>query len=676
MIAAGLLASCSGDGAGAGGSADGASDGTASDILVFSDKASLPSSDGSTSATITAQVKDSTNNVVRNQRVTFSTTDSGVALSPVGTSTVTDAAGRIQVRLDLGDSAAARSGRTVTVTATSGAARGTTTVRVVGTSLGITGGTTLTVGTPANFTVTATDATSRPVAGMPITVTFSGGTPASTTVTSAANGQATVTLTGTTPGEAVIRASATGVDPQPLTVTVVGNDSPFRVIAPSEAEVGTSQAVTVQYRQNGSPVAGQAIVVSTSRGTIDGQPSVTRSTNASGEIVLTASSASAGQAEITATLAGAVAGSVSSRIAFVLAHAGEDLAVARPVVDRGERAGLDQQLERLVATVRDAADNPVKDARVTFSAIDPSNGSISPGSARSDASGQAVASFVAGPTSSSDVRVTASVFSSAGVLVAQDTKTLTVSAVALFVELGTATRSRPSTAPRTRCRGRRSSPTRTATRSPGCRCRCRWWRSTTSRASGCTAARRGLPRSFQQTPPSDRSPARPRTRTATTCADPGEDVNGNNLLEPGSPASVRVTSADAKTGADGRATLAVIYPKSFGEWVEVTMRVTIGTPGTESAINRTFVLPVLASDVTSQTTAPPNVGRRTPTTVIPAGALVGPYGYVQDCTSRTDAAGISERRGRLRAALRVSWAILRRWISPPPRRLPRSSSWA
>jgi hypothetical protein len=632
VLAAGLLAACGGEGAGAGGSAAGAAGSTATDILVFSDKATLPATDGSTTATITAQVKDATNNVVRNQRVTFSTTDSGVALSPVGTSSVTDSAGRIQVRLDLGASAAARSRRAVVVNATSGAAGGTTTIQVVGTTLTVTGSTTLTVGTAANFTVTATDATSKPVAGLPITVTFSGGTPASTTVTSGANGQAAVTLTGTTPGEAVIRASATGVDPQPLTVNVVGSDSPFRVIAPSEAEVGTAQAVTVQYRQNGNPVPGQAIVVSTSRGTIDGQPSVTRTTNAQGEIVLTASSASAGQAEITATLAGGVAGSVSSRIAFVSRTPAKISLSPDPSSIAANAPGSTSSSSRLVATVRDAADNPVKDALVTFSATDPSNGSISPGSARSDASGQAVASFIAGPTSSSDVRVTASVFNSAGTLVAQDTKTLTVSAVALFVELGTGntieavdntTYSMPWSAIVT-----------DANRNPisGLPVSVSLVAVNYFKGIWVYGGSAWVPRSFNNTTQPPLTCASEDTN-ANNLRDPGEDVNGNNLLEPGSPASVRVTSADAKTGADGRATLSVIYPKSFGEWVEVTMRVTIGTPGTESAINRTFVLPVLAADVTSQTTAPPNVGRRTPTTVTPAGALVGPYGYVQDCTN-------------------------------------------
>ena len=129
----------------------------------------------------------------------------------------------------------------------------------------------------------------------------------------------------------------------------------------------------------------------------------------------------------------------------------------------------------------------------------------------------------------------------------------------------------------------------------------------------------------------DRVIPAPDTRRDNNLLDAGEDTNGNTRLDPGSPASVRVTTADGKTGSDGRATIAITYPRSFGEWVEVTMRVTIATSGTESSVSRTFVLPVVAADVTTQTVAPPNVNAVVPNNDTPAGALVGPYGYRQDC---------------------------------------------
>jgi hypothetical protein len=636
LLAAGLLAACGGEGAGAGGSAAGTTDTSAAGILMFSDKASLPGSDGSTSATITAQVKDASNNVVRNQRVVFATSDSGVALSPVGTSSVTDASGKMQVKLDLGTNAAARANRVVTVTATAGTASASTTVQVLGTRLSVVGPDSLAVGGTAEYTVVAVDGTGAGVAGLPVTVTFGGGTPASSSLTTGADGQAKVTLTGVTAGPGTVSATAAGIDPVSRAVTVLGSDTPFRVVSPAdgtEVLVNTDQPITVQFREGGAPAAGRTLVLTTTRGTVNGASSANVVTNANGEATATVRSASAGQATITATVfAGGAPNSVSSRINYVSRTPSKITLSLDPSSIGANAPGSTSSTSRLVATVRDATDNPVKGALVTFSAQDPSNGSIQPSSAVTDASGQAVAAFVAGPTSSSAVQISASVFNGTGALVASDTKAMTVSAVALFVELGTGnsiealdstTYSMPWTAIVT-----------DANRNP-----VSGLPVTVSLAAVNYFKGIWVYGGSSWAPASYDNPTLPPRKCASEDAnrnnllDAGEDLNGNGRLDPGSPASVRITSADGKTGADGRATLAVIYPKSFGEWVEVTMRVTIGTPGTESTISRTFVVPVLAADVTSQTTAPPNVGARTPTTANPPNALVGPYGYVQDCTN-------------------------------------------
>lgn len=637
VLAVGLLASCGGQGAGGGGgslSLDPESE--VSSILLFTDSPTLPNASGATSAVVTAQVKNGTNNVVPNQTVTFATTDTGVALSPVGASSKTDSAGRVQVRVDLGDTAAARANRVVTLTATSGSAVGTATVQVVGTRLTVAGPDSITLGGSGEYTVSAADGSGKAVQGLPVTVTFSGGTPASSTLTTGANGQAKVTVTGTKPGAAAVVATASGLDPANRSVNVLGNDAPFRVLSPSdgaEVQVNTDQLVVVQFRENGAPVPNRTVIVTTTRGTVNGAASVNVLTNANGEASVSVRSASAGQATVTATVFSAgTPNSVSSRINFVSRSPAKITLSPDPSSIGANSAGSSSSTSRLVATVRDATDNPVKGALVTFSAQDPSNGSISPSSAVTDASGQAIASFVAGPTSTNNVQVTARVFDSTGTLVGSDTKTMTVSAVALFIELGTGnlietvdstTYSMPwsaivTDANRNPIVGAPVTVSLTATRFfKGI-----WVWATSSWTT----------RSFDNpTAPPLSCPS--EDVNGNDLLDVGEDRNGNGRLDPGSPASVRVTSAEGKTGADGRATIAVIYPRSFGEWVEVTMRVTIGTPGTESRVTRTFVLPVLATDVTQETVAPPNVNARTPTTVVPAGALVGPYGYVQDCTA-------------------------------------------
>jgi hypothetical protein len=115
--------------------------------------------------------------------------------------------------------------------------------------------------------------------------------------------------------------------------------------------------------------------------------------------------------------------------------------------------------------------------------------------------------------------------------------------------------------------------------------------------------------------------------------DAGEDINGNNRLDPGAPASVQIVG-DGKTGPDGRVRLNIVYPKSFGLWAFVQLRVTISTSGTESVWEfPEYLLPVVAADVTSQSTSPPNIRVRTPPFPNGDDFLTGAYGYVGSCTS-------------------------------------------
>jgi hypothetical protein len=632
------LASCGGAGAGAGGSGATSGSGTVADISLSIDKPALPAPDGSTTATIVAQVKDAASNVLRGQQVAFSTTDRGVSLAPIGTSSVTDASGTMQMQIVLGSTAEARARRTVTVTATSGGQSRSTTLQVEGSTLTIDGDNSIAVGGRSTYTVTALDASKKPVAGLAVAFRFTGGTPASSTVSTGSNGQASLEVTAVTPGNATIEASASGVDTVSRTVTVLGNDAPFRFVSPNdgvEVDVNTNQTMVVQLRENGAPVVGRTITLATTRGLLNGGSTVSQITNANGEVSITARSPSAGQATINATYF--VSGqptTISTRVNYV-SRTPAKVSLSPDPTSIGANAGSStSSTSRLVATVRDATDNPVKGALVTFSAQDPSNGSIQPSSAVTDASGQAIASFIAGPTSTGPdaVRVTATAFNGQGVAVASDTRNMTVSAVALFIELGTGNTIEAISA--TDYSMPWSAIVTDANRNPVVGAPVTVSLTAINFFKGIWVYTGGAwrPRSFDNI-----------TAPPLTCV--SEDLNGNNLLDtsedtdgdgrldPGSPAAARVVSTDSKTGSDGRATLSIVYPKSFGEWVEVTMRVTIGTPGTESSIYRTFVLPVLAGDVTTETSAPPNVNARTPNNVTPAGALVGPYGYVQDCTS-------------------------------------------
>lgn len=90
-----------------------------------------------------------------------------------------------------------------------------------------------------------------------------------------------------------------------------------------------------------------------------------------------------------------------------------------------------------------------------------------------------------------------------------------------------------------------------------------------------------------------------------TC-DFGEDQNGDRVLTPGNVASYTVST---QTDANGLAVLNVVYPKSFGNWVDVQLEVTASVGGTEGYNAVLFQLPMSAADMTNQNVPPPSTPR-------------------------------------------------------------------
>ena len=159
-LAVSLLASCGGSGAGSGGAgASTSASAMVADVVLSIDRPTLPAPDGSVSATVVAQVKDAASNVMRGQQVAFSSTDRGIVLVPVGSATVTDASGSMQMQVVLGSTPEARTRRTITITATSGGRTSTATLRVEGSSMTIDGVNTIMSGSRATYATPARCAT-------------------------------------------------------------------------------------------------------------------------------------------------------------------------------------------------------------------------------------------------------------------------------------------------------------------------------------------------------------------------------------------------------------------------------------------------------------------------------------------------------------------------------------
>src|SRR3977135_3751652 len=82
--------------------------------------------------------------------------------------------------------------------------------------------------------------------------------------------------------------------------------------------------------------------------------------------------------------------------------------------------------------------------------------------------------------------------------------------------------------------------------------------------------------------------------------DPGEDLNGNGLLEPPGVSDVNPTGV---TDANGFAQATILYPKNYARWTQVTLEASTGGAGGTPA-TATFELEGLATDYSDLTVAP------------------------------------------------------------------------
>jgi hypothetical protein len=100
------------------------------------------------------------------------------------------------------------------------------------------------------------------------------------------------------------------------------------------------------------------------------------------------------------------------------------------------------------------------------------------------------------------------------------------------------------------------------------------------------------------------------------------------VLDPGNPFSV---NSDLTTNSSGYAVATITYPKDRANWTAVTLKATALVSGTEATATATFTLPVAASDVNSQTTAPPGL----PVYDAATGNnyIASPYGMDGNCRS-------------------------------------------
>lgn len=586
---------------------------TAATIQLLAGSTQMPSS-GATTVDLTAIVLDAKKQTVTGRTVTFSTgADPTAFVSNISASGVSDANGVVTAKLNLGSN---KSNRTITISATADSASASSTVDVTGTTITISGSSSLAFGASTALSFTVKDSAANVLPNITVSVASQTGNTivlAPTTGITPGSGLITATVTATKAGNDVITATAAGATAtQNLTVSTAS----FTFTAPTavapattiDIPLGTPKAVSVNWKNAGAAVVGSTVNFSIGRGAI----TATSVTNAAGDTPgVTITSATAGPATITASGPGGTPAATLDVI-FVATSASNATVQAVPGTVQVTSGSAAQTNNRsiITAVVRDAANNLVKNASVSFNLVDPSGGSLQSSTGITDVSGITSVTYVAGPISSAQngVTITATVNTVGGVAVVPavtGTTNLTVSGQSLQVRLGTDNKVIVTPLPQNANTNTYLAVVTDAAGNP---------------VVGTTVQFALRPARYQKgffVPDSGNT----RWVPFVTATCNNDDLNFNGILDPGEslvvfptgvspalrPGAVASVNATGVTDAAGIATATITYAKSYSLWTEVTLEARTSVTTNDPPTQTTFFLSGAAEDYTPLTTAPPPI---------------------------------------------------------------------
>ena len=573
-------------------------------------------SSGGNTVDLTAIVLSATRQTVSGRTVTFSAgTDATAYVDNISEGGVSDTNGIVTARLNLGGD---KVNRTITLTATADSVTATNSVDVTGTTVTISGNSSLAFGAATTLTLAVRDSIGNALKNTTVSVSSkTGNTIVLTPATGITNssGQITATVTATAAGDDVISASAAGASAaQTLTISA---DS-FAFTAPAknpdgsapQIDLGAAGAVSINWTNAGVAQVGQQVTFSASRGTVAGGNPAT--TDAAGDTSgVTVSSTTAGPAIITAYGPGGTPAATLDVI-FVATSAASATVQAIPGTVQVTTGSPSQSNNSSTITVqvRDAANNLVKDAGVSFTITsDNTGGGLTSSTGLTDISGSASVTYIAGGTSSAQngVIISATVTAIRGVPlpppVVTGTTTLTVSGQSLQVRLGTDNTVGTTPLPQNANVKTYVAIVTDAAGNPVVN-------TTVQFALRPSRYRKGF---FVPDP----TGIFWVQNITATC--PNEDLNFNGILDPGEglvawpagvtpallPGAVASVNATAVTDTGGAATATLTYAKSYSLWTEVTLEARTSVTTNDPPTQQTFFLPGVANDYDNVLENPP-----------------------------------------------------------------------
>ncbi|MBF0370664.1 MAG: Ig-like domain-containing protein [Magnetococcales bacterium] len=609
---------------------------TASSIAILVSSIQLNSS-GADSVSVTAIVKDASNNLIENLAVSFSSSDSDSEIQV--TQATTDSSGIASALLTTQGSP---KNRDITVTATSGSVSASTTVSVSGTTLTFTpNSASMVYGDSTTFTISLKDSDNNAITGQTVSVTSAHGNTIDTdpdtsgtqsdTLTTDVNGEVSIAVIaivsdydddsdGEDDPDVITATSYSGTLSGTAEVSISGDEFVFDIpdaeaTSIVEVDLNTDYTVQVHWKHDNDDgqglvaQSGQTINFSATRGTLSANSATT---NSNGEASVTISADNAGPAIIQAVAESTDGPSTQAEIEFV-ATTPYTLVLQADPSSLGVNLddSTDEQSE-LIAVVRDVENNLVKNQTVNFSVTDITGGSLDPPSDTTDSFGRASSVYTAGPVASAyeGIAVTASVPDYAS---ATDSINLTVAEKPLFITLGTGntmseyddTRyAMPYSVLVTDAEGNPMNgveldiailPTKygKGTRTWGTVA----WYTPSADCDNEDLNGNGILDEGEDT----------EDLNDNGVLDANEDYNSNGTLEPGNVASLEGSAATVSTGDDGFATFNILYAQEYAYWVivELTARGTV--QGTEDQESVTFYLPGTADDFGDVDVTPPGV---------------------------------------------------------------------